>query len=66
MERPQTNITGFSIFDKQGHLCPIDSGLIESDVRLCMSGYLKSMWADSSEIDEESIPVKDVGPIVEW
>ncbi|XP_013164301.1 PREDICTED: DNA (cytosine-5)-methyltransferase 1-like [Papilio xuthus] len=66
MERPQTNITGFSIFDQHGHLCPIDGGLVESDVRIYMSGYLKSICADSQEIDEDSIPVKDVGPIIEW
>lgn len=66
MERPQTNITSFSIFDQHGHLCPIDGGLVENDVRIYMSGYLKSICADSSEIDEDSIPVKDVGPIIEW
>ncbi|XP_061383762.1 DNA (cytosine-5)-methyltransferase 1-like [Danaus plexippus] len=66
MERPQTNITGFSIFDQHGHLCPIDGGLIESDVRIYMSGYLKSICSDSPDIDEESIAVKDVGPIIEW
>ncbi|XP_068633744.1 DNA (cytosine-5)-methyltransferase 1-like isoform X2 [Battus philenor] len=66
MERPQTNITGFSIFDQNGHLCPIDGGLVESDVRIYMSGYLKSICCDSHEIDEDSIPVKDVGPIIEW
>ena len=66
MERPQTNITGFSIFDKNGHMCAIDAGLIENDVRIYMSGYLKSICTDSDEIDEESIPVKDVGPIIEW
>nr|QJS39016.1 DNA methyltransferase 1 [Mythimna separata] len=66
MERPQTNITSFSIFDEQGHLCPIDGGLVESDVRIYMSGYLKSICSDSAEIDDESVPVKDVGPIIEW
>ncbi|XP_050350712.1 DNA (cytosine-5)-methyltransferase 1-like isoform X2 [Nymphalis io] len=66
MERPQTNITGFSIFDQQGHLCPIDGGLVESDVRIYMSGYLKSICSDIPDIDDESIPVKDVGPIIEW
>ncbi|KAG6440695.1 hypothetical protein O3G_MSEX001376 [Manduca sexta] len=66
MERPQTNITGFAIFDEQGHLCPIDGGLVENDIRIYMSGYLKSICSDSSDIDEESIPVKDVGPIIEW
>ncbi|XP_049873328.1 DNA (cytosine-5)-methyltransferase PliMCI-like isoform X2 [Pectinophora gossypiella] len=66
MERPQTNITGFSIFDQHGHLCPIDGGLVENDVRIYMSGYLKSICSDSSDIDEDSIPVKDVGPIIEW
>lgn len=66
MERPQTNITGFSIFDQAGHLVPIDRGLIETDVRIYMSGYLKSICSDSLDIDEESVPVKDVGPVIEW
>ncbi|XP_063536239.1 DNA (cytosine-5)-methyltransferase 1-like [Cydia strobilella] len=66
MERPQTNITGFSIFDREGHLVPIDGGLVESDLRIYMSGYLKSICSESPEIDEESVPVKDVGPIIEW
>ncbi|CAG9786638.1 unnamed protein product [Diatraea saccharalis] len=66
MERPQTNITGFSIFDEQGHLCPIDGGLIENDIRIYMSGYLKSICSESPDIDDECIPVKDVGPIIEW
>lgn len=47
-------------------MCPIDGGLIENDVRLYMSGYLKSICCDTPEIDEDSIPVKDVGPIIEW
>lgn len=66
MERPQTNITSFSIFDEQGHLCPIDGGLVENDMRIYMSGYLKSICSDTIDIDEESVPVKDVGPIIEW
>ncbi|XP_052746460.1 DNA (cytosine-5)-methyltransferase 1 isoform X2 [Bicyclus anynana] len=65
-EKPQTNITGFSIYDEHGHLCPIDAGLVQSDVQILMSGYLKSICSDSSEIDEESLPVKDVGPILQW
>ncbi|CAF4881707.1 unnamed protein product [Pieris macdunnoughi] len=66
MERPQTNITGFSIFDQHGHLVPIDGGLVESDVRIYMSGYLKSICSDCPDIDEDCIPVKDIGPIIEW
>lgn len=65
-ERPHVNITGFSLYDREGHLCPIDGGLIESDVRLFMSGYLKSICSDSPDIDSDSLPVKEVGPIVEW
>ncbi|VVC92167.1 unnamed protein product [Leptidea sinapis] len=45
---------------------PIDGGLIECDMRIFMSGYLKSICSDGMEIDEECIPVKDVGPIIEW
>lgn len=57
---------GFSIFDQAGHLLPIDRGHNENDVRIYMSGYLKSISADSHEIDKECVPVKDVGPIIEW
>ncbi|XP_077290001.1 DNA (cytosine-5)-methyltransferase 1-like [Arctopsyche grandis] len=66
MDRPHVSITGYSIYDKEGHLCPIDGGLIETDVRLYLSGYLKSICSDSPDIDSDSVPVKEVGPIIEW
>lgn len=66
MDRPHVNVTGYSIYDKEGHLCPIDGGLIESDVRLYLSGYLKSICSETPDIDSDSVPVKEVGPIIEW
>jgi DNA (cytosine-5)-methyltransferase 1 len=66
MDRPHVNITGYSVYDKDGHLCPFDEGLIESDVRLYLSGYLKSICSESSDVDSESVAVKDIGPIIEW
>ncbi|GBP47570.1 DNA (cytosine-5)-methyltransferase 1 [Eumeta japonica] len=56
----------FLFFDKEGHLVPIDDGLIETDVRIYMSGYLKSICSESPDVDDDCIPVKDIGPIIEW
>ncbi|KAG8239320.1 DNA (cytosine-5)-methyltransferase 1 [Ladona fulva] len=64
-ERPQNKITGFSVFDQEGHLCPFDSGLIEKNVLLYFSGYLKAIYEENKDI-EGGIPVKDLGPINEW
>lgn len=66
MERPHVNITEYTIYDREGHLCGIDSGLIESDIRLYMSGYLNNICNESTEVKEESVPAKDIGPILEW
>ncbi|GLH01282.1 DNA (Cytosine-5)-methyltransferase PliMCI [Gryllus bimaculatus] len=64
-ERPQNKLTHFSIYDKEGHLCPFDNGLIEQNVFLYFSGYMKAIYEESSDI-EGGIPTKDLGPINEW
>ncbi|KAL1124037.1 hypothetical protein AAG570_001807 [Ranatra chinensis] len=64
-ERPQNKITYFTIYDKAGHLCPIDSGLIERNVLLYFSGYVKAVYEESPDI-EGGIPTMDLGPINEW
>uniref|UniRef100_A0A1B6LRH7 RFTS domain-containing protein n=1 Tax=Graphocephala atropunctata TaxID=36148 RepID=A0A1B6LRH7_9HEMI len=64
-ERPQNKITQFSVYDKAGHLCPFDGGLIERNVLLYFSGYVKAVYEESPE-PEGGIPAKDMGPINEW
>ncbi|XP_014253428.1 DNA (cytosine-5)-methyltransferase 1-like [Cimex lectularius] len=63
--RPQNKITHFSIYDKAGHLCPFDNGLVERNVLLYFSGYLKPVYEEDGRI-EGGIPTKDLGPINEW
>ncbi|KAF2360331.1 S-adenosyl-L-methionine-dependent methyltransferase [Trinorchestia longiramus] len=64
-ERPQHKLTAFVVYDKQGHLCPFDGGLIERNVLLYTSGFIKPIFAEDPTVDE-GVPVKDVGPINEW
>lgn len=65
-DRQCINITGFSIYDEHGHLCPLVPNRVGRNIRIYISGYLKSTCSESSEIDEESVPVKDVGPFIHW
>jgi DNA (cytosine-5)-methyltransferase 1 len=45
----------FSVYDKEGHLCPFDSGLIEQNVLLYFSGYMKAVYDDSPDPEGEVI-----------
>lgn len=53
------------MYDEKGHLCAFDSGLIEKDVLLRFSGFIKKIDDENSSI-ENGIPAHDLGPIVEW
>lgn len=53
------------MYDKNGHLCPFDTGLIEANQMLYFSGYLKPVHDDDPSV-ENGIPTKDMGPINEW
>ncbi|KYQ51853.1 DNA (cytosine-5)-methyltransferase PliMCI [Trachymyrmex zeteki] len=64
-ERPQNKLTHFSVYDMNGHLCPFDAGLIEKNVLLYFSGYMKAIFEENSS-PEGGIPTKDMGPINEW
>lgn len=46
-------------------MCPFDTGLIEDNVRLYFSGYMKPIY-DEDPLPEEGLPTKDMGPIDEW
>uniref|UniRef100_A0ABD2X5D8 DNA (cytosine-5)-methyltransferase n=1 Tax=Trichogramma kaykai TaxID=54128 RepID=A0ABD2X5D8_9HYME len=62
---PGFKITDYSFYCKEKHLCRFDTGLIESDVHIFMSGYTNAIWCDNPSI-ENSVPTKDIGPISAW
>ncbi|KAF7281042.1 DNA (cytosine-5)-methyltransferase 1-like [Rhynchophorus ferrugineus] len=62
---PTHKITYFSVYDEKGHLCPFDSGLLEKNVLLKFSGFIKKIDDEHAGI-ENGIPAHDLGPIVEW
>jgi len=65
VDRPQHKITNFSVYDKNTHLCPFDTGLIEKNKELMMSGFLKPIYDEDPSI-EGGIETKSIGPINEW
>ncbi|XP_076633551.1 DNA methyltransferase 1a [Colletes latitarsis] len=62
---PQNKLTYFSVYDKNGHLCSFDTGLIEKNVKLYFSGYMKAIYEEDTSPDG-GVPAKDIGPINEW
>lgn len=45
------NIVSCSVYDKHGHLCPFDSGLIEKNVELYFSCVVKPIYDDNPCMD---------------
>lgn len=37
----------YSVYDKNTHLCPFDSGLIEKNIELLFSGYIKPIYDEN-------------------
>uniref|UniRef100_A0A673YD48 DNA (cytosine-5)-methyltransferase n=1 Tax=Salmo trutta TaxID=8032 RepID=A0A673YD48_SALTR len=64
-ELPQHKITNFCVYDKRGHLCPFDSGLIEKNVELYFSCAVKPIYDDNPCMDG-GVPAKKLGPINAW
>uniref|UniRef100_A0AAY4B461 DNA (cytosine-5)-methyltransferase n=1 Tax=Denticeps clupeoides TaxID=299321 RepID=A0AAY4B461_9TELE len=64
-ELPQHKITNFSVYDKRGHLCPFDSGLIEKNIELYFSCSVKPIYDDNPCMDG-GVPAKKLGPINAW
>ncbi|XP_061556979.1 DNA (cytosine-5)-methyltransferase 1 [Phycodurus eques] len=62
---PQHRITNFSVYDKHGHLCPFDAGLIERNVELYFSCVVKPIYDDNPCLDG-GVPAKKLGPINAW
>lgn len=44
-------IISCSVYDKHGHLCPFDSGLIEKNVELYFSCVVKPIYDDNPCLD---------------
>ncbi|XP_062515126.1 DNA (cytosine-5)-methyltransferase 1-like [Corticium candelabrum] len=61
----QHKITNFTVYDKHLHLCPFDSGLVEKNVDLYISGSVKPIY-DDNPTAEDGIPASKLGPIGEW
>jgi len=61
----QHKLTNYSIYDENKHMCSIDSGIMERNVPLYLTGYVKPIYDDASSI-EEGIAAMELGPILEW
>lgn len=64
-DRPQHKLTDFSVYDKCGHLCAFDTGLIDKNIELFFSGYVKPVY-DENPDKEGGVCTKKMGPINEW
>ena len=60
-----TTYTCCSVYDQEGHVCSFDGGLIERNVLLFTSGYVKPIYCDDPT-PADAVPAKDIGPINEW
>lgn len=38
-----------SVYDRHGHLCPFDTGLIDKNIELFFSGYVKPVYEESPD-----------------
>jgi len=59
------NLTNYSIYDENGHLCSIDSGIMERNVPLYLTGYVKPIDNHDPSI-EDGFAAMGLGPILEW
>merc|ERR1719278_1811133 len=62
---PQYKLTCFTVYDKEGHVVPFDTGIIDKNKLIYFSGYLKHLTCEDPSI-EDGVPVFDCGPINAW
>ncbi|CAO2635941.1 DNA (cytosine-5)-methyltransferase 1 [Lemmus lemmus] len=62
---PQHRVTCFSVYCNRGHLCPVDTGLIEKNIELYFSGCAKAIYDENPSV-EGGVNCKNLGPINEW
>ncbi|KAL5240708.1 hypothetical protein ACI65C_008118 [Semiaphis heraclei] len=60
----QHNLINYSIYDENGHMCSIDSGMMERNVNLYITGYVKPIYNRSLDIKGGIACM--AGPILEW
>ena len=58
----QYKVTHFTVYDKEGHIVPFDTNLIEKNKNIYFSGYLKHLTCEDPGI-EDGVAVFDCGPI---
>ncbi|XP_065183686.1 DNA (cytosine-5)-methyltransferase 1-like [Sycon ciliatum] len=64
-ETPSHRLTDFTVYDKQGHVCPFDGGLIERNVELFFSGVVKPIYDDTTDVSVGVLTAR-LGPIDVW
>jgi len=62
---PQYRVTGFTMYDLEGHVTRIDTDLIDKDKHIYMSGYVKAIYDQDPGI-EGGVALKDCGPLTSW
>ena len=63
---PSYRLTNFTFYDDNNHMVALDSDVMERSKDLYVSGYLKNVTNFDPLVDENAIPVKDIGPLVAW
>uniref|UniRef100_S4RAY1 DNA (cytosine-5-)-methyltransferase 1 n=1 Tax=Petromyzon marinus TaxID=7757 RepID=S4RAY1_PETMA len=62
---PQHKVTNFSVYDRKLHLCAFDTGLVEKNVELYLSGVVKPIY-DENPCNDGGVSAKKLGPINSW
>ena len=62
---PQYKLTNYTVYDKEGHIAPFDTGIIDENKLIYFSGYLKHLTCEDPSV-EDGVPVTDCGPINAW
>lgn len=55
------SLLSHSVYDKKGHLCPFDTGLIERNIELYFSGAVKPIYDDNPCLDGKCLSVQSWG-----
>ncbi|CAM9651617.1 unnamed protein product [Chrysoparadoxa australica] len=64
-EAPVHRVTEFTIYDKDGFLCPLDAGLIEKGQDIYCQAAIKPIY-DDINTPEGGPFCRAIGPITEW
>lgn len=61
----QHNLINYRIYDENKHMCSLDSGIMENNNKLFVTGYIKPVNKSIKTI-RGGVAVMDLGPIMEW